>query len=182
MGRYKLSAEPSRAGEWRRSASCLFAPPALGEGLHRSLATLGIAVCRRSVLVVPEGQRPHPGASYGRGVGLEDANDADARLRISKSRPDSIIAISVCLSLPLLRASLLAHWQEVSTCVRGLKAPQRSYSPLFAPNRRLGAPSGSSVLQKPILGTPHGECPTQSPHSPSQADWQVSRARGRERF
>jgi hypothetical protein len=36
--------------------------------------------------------------------------------------------------------------QEVSTCVRGLKAPQRSYSSPLASNRRLGAPSGSILL------------------------------------
>jgi hypothetical protein len=33
---------------------------------------------RRAIFVVAEGQCPHPGASYGRGVGLEDAADHHA--------------------------------------------------------------------------------------------------------
>jgi hypothetical protein len=53
-------------------------PPALGKCCHNRLARLGIAVRRASILVVPEGQRPHPRHSYGRGVGLVGAADHDA--------------------------------------------------------------------------------------------------------
>jgi hypothetical protein len=35
-------------------------------------------VARHAILVVAERQGPHPRASYGRGVGLEDAADHDA--------------------------------------------------------------------------------------------------------
>jgi hypothetical protein len=38
-------------------------PPGLGERLHRGFARGLIAVRRRAVLVVPEGERPHPGRS-----------------------------------------------------------------------------------------------------------------------
>ena len=46
-------------------------PPALGERSHGGLAALGIAVRWQAALY----QGPHPGASYGRGVGVEDAAD-----------------------------------------------------------------------------------------------------------
>jgi hypothetical protein len=53
-------------------------PPAFCERRHRGLARLSIAVRRASILVVAEDQRPHPRASYGRRVGLEDAADSGA--------------------------------------------------------------------------------------------------------
>jgi hypothetical protein len=59
-----------------RKRSCLFPPPALSERRHRYLATLGMAVCGRAAFMVREDQRPHPRASYGRGVGIEDSADS----------------------------------------------------------------------------------------------------------
>jgi hypothetical protein len=35
-------------------------------------------VCRGAILVMPEGQCPHPRHSYGRGVNLEDAAENGA--------------------------------------------------------------------------------------------------------
>jgi hypothetical protein len=49
-----------RAGEW-----ISFPPPALSEGRHCRLACLGIAVRRRAIFVMPEGERPHPRRAYG---------------------------------------------------------------------------------------------------------------------
>jgi hypothetical protein len=48
-------------------------PPALGECRHSCLTRLSVAVRWASILVMAEGQRPHPRHPYGRGVGLEDA-------------------------------------------------------------------------------------------------------------
>jgi hypothetical protein len=53
----------------------LLAPPALGERGHRDLARRLVAVRRRAVLMVPEGERPHPRRSLRRHVHLEDATD-----------------------------------------------------------------------------------------------------------
>src|SRR5262249_43342559 len=50
-------------------------PPALRERRHRRLAVRGVAVGRRAVLVVPEGQCPHPRRADRRRIGLEDAAD-----------------------------------------------------------------------------------------------------------
>jgi hypothetical protein len=50
-------------------------PPALGDHCHGGLACRGIAVRWGSILVVPEGQRPHPRRSYGRRVNLHHAAD-----------------------------------------------------------------------------------------------------------
>jgi hypothetical protein len=58
-----------------RRRHCLLPPPALRE---RGLARLGIALRRRAVFVVPEGERPHPRRADRRCVGLEDAADDDA--------------------------------------------------------------------------------------------------------
>jgi hypothetical protein len=52
-----------------------FPPPTFGERRHRSLARRLVAMRRCAVLVVPEGQCPHPGRAYGRRVGFEDAAD-----------------------------------------------------------------------------------------------------------
>ena len=41
-------------------------------------AALGIAVCGRPILVVTEGQCPHPRATSWRGIGVEDAADDSA--------------------------------------------------------------------------------------------------------
>jgi hypothetical protein len=56
----------------------LFPPAAPGECRHRGLASVRIAVCGRAVLMLSEGQCPHPGASYWRRIGLEDAADNGA--------------------------------------------------------------------------------------------------------
>src|SRR5262249_28958522 len=53
----------------------LLPPPALGERRHRRLARRRVAVRRRAVLVVPEGEGPHPGRADWRGTGLIDAAD-----------------------------------------------------------------------------------------------------------
>jgi hypothetical protein len=46
---------------------------AVSHKLSCHLAALGIAVRRCAVLMVPEGECPHPGRSHGRSIGLEDA-------------------------------------------------------------------------------------------------------------
>src|ERR1700730_2971407 len=51
------------------------APPTLRERRHRGLARLGVAVRRRAIFVISEGQRPHPRRSYRPGMGVEDAAD-----------------------------------------------------------------------------------------------------------
>jgi hypothetical protein len=48
-------------------------PPTLRERRHRGLARRLIAVRRRAVLVMSEGQSPHPRRADGRRIGLEDA-------------------------------------------------------------------------------------------------------------
>jgi hypothetical protein len=53
----------------------LFAPPAVCECGHSRLARRFIAVGRRTILMVAEGQCPHPRRCSGRRVGLEDAAD-----------------------------------------------------------------------------------------------------------
>src|SRR5262249_48243585 len=53
----------------------LLPPPALRERRHRGLARRLVAVRRRAILVVTEGERPHPRRSYRRSGGLEDAAD-----------------------------------------------------------------------------------------------------------
>src|SRR2546430_5062090 len=55
-----------------------FPPPALGKCRHRSLARRPVAVRRRAVLVVAEGERPHPRRANWPGIGVEDAADDDA--------------------------------------------------------------------------------------------------------
>src|SRR5262249_47340129 len=50
-------------------------PPALRERCHGRLAVRGVAVGRRAVLVVPEGQCPHPRRADRHRTGLEDAAD-----------------------------------------------------------------------------------------------------------
>jgi len=44
----------------RRNLWALFPPPAFCECRHRVLACCCIAVCRRPILMMPQGQRPHP--------------------------------------------------------------------------------------------------------------------------
>src|SRR5262245_23775370 len=56
----------------------LLPSPALGERGHRGLARRGVAMGRVAILVMPEGQCPHPRHSYGRGVNLKDAADNGA--------------------------------------------------------------------------------------------------------
>src|SRR5215470_10405853 len=56
----------------------LLPPPAFCERRHRCLARRRVAVRRRAVLVIAERERPHPGRSYRRGVGQEDAADDEA--------------------------------------------------------------------------------------------------------
>src|SRR5260370_19594156 len=51
------------------------ARPAIGERGYRDLARRLVAVGRRAVLMVPEGERPHPRRSLRRRVHLEDATD-----------------------------------------------------------------------------------------------------------
>ena len=54
-----------------------FPPPTLRECRHRGLARRLVALRRRAVLVMSEGQRPHPRRSYRCRVYLEDAADND---------------------------------------------------------------------------------------------------------
>jgi hypothetical protein len=116
--------------------------PALGKRPHRGLSGRGIALSGRAMFVLFEGQRPHPRASYGCGVCLEDASHngaarqhvgssslqcpderlADARLRISTSRPASIIAISLCPNPPLPRASPPRQQEARMPNQRGISA------------------------------------------------------------
>ena len=55
--------------------SLVLPSPALRERRHRGLARCFVAVRRRAILVLPEGERPHPRRADRRGVGLEDATD-----------------------------------------------------------------------------------------------------------
>jgi hypothetical protein len=55
-----------------------YPPPTLGERKHGSLARLGIAVHRRTALMVAEGQRPHPRRANWPGIGVEDTADDHA--------------------------------------------------------------------------------------------------------
>jgi hypothetical protein len=73
----------NRAVAGKLFARCLYentppqvrAPPALGECRHRRLAVRGVAVGRRAVLVVQEGQCPHPRRADRSRIGLENAAD-----------------------------------------------------------------------------------------------------------
>ena len=53
-------------------------PPTLRERRHSSLTRGFVAVRRRAVLMVTEGERPHPGRSYWCGCRVEDAPDDHA--------------------------------------------------------------------------------------------------------
>src|SRR5215813_2556515 len=84
MERYHATSVQScrsrRAGRWlppplSSASTALFPPPALRERRHRGLARCGVAMGRLAILVMPEGQCPHPRHSDGRGVNLEDAAD-----------------------------------------------------------------------------------------------------------
>jgi hypothetical protein len=52
--------------------------PTLGERRHRGLAGRGVAVCRRTILVVLQEERPHPRRSDGCSIREEDAADDNA--------------------------------------------------------------------------------------------------------
>jgi hypothetical protein len=52
---------------------------ALGKGRHCGLARRLIAVCRRAIPVIPEGQRPHPRRSDRRRIGEDAANQNAVR-------------------------------------------------------------------------------------------------------
>src|SRR5215831_17700053 len=56
----------------------LLPPPALRERRHRGLARRLVAVNRRAVFVVPEGERPHPRQANWRGGCFHDAPDDSA--------------------------------------------------------------------------------------------------------
>src|SRR5262245_66495934 len=58
--------------------SSLLLPPALSECSHCGLASRSIAVRRCPIFVMPEGERPHPGAACWSGVDFEDAADNGA--------------------------------------------------------------------------------------------------------
>jgi hypothetical protein len=58
----------------------LLPPPALGESHHRGLARRLIAVDRRAIFVVPEGQRPHLRRSDRAAWTFNDAADDNALL------------------------------------------------------------------------------------------------------
>jgi hypothetical protein len=74
----------------REGFSCLLLPPpAFRECGHSSFARRSVAVRRRAVLMVPEGQRPRPRRSDRRGIGLEDAADDGAIREHVKSRRHS---------------------------------------------------------------------------------------------
>src|SRR5258708_3776737 len=57
-----------------------FSPPALGECSHCCLARLSIAVRRRSVLVLPVSQCPHPRCPRRRCCGLKDTPDDESAI------------------------------------------------------------------------------------------------------
>ena len=59
----------------RESAPAYSRRQLLANAGHGSLPVLGVAVSRRAALLVREDEGPHPWASHGRGVGLEDAAD-----------------------------------------------------------------------------------------------------------
>ena len=69
----------------RRLFHGLFPPPAFGEGRHRGLARRLATLRRLAILVMPEGQCPHPRRAYGRGVHLHDAADDRSPQSTSKS-------------------------------------------------------------------------------------------------
>jgi hypothetical protein len=77
LGLSKCSPVCPRKRIWRRLA-IPYPFPAFRERCHRGLARLGIAVRRRVILMVPEGQRPHPRRTYRRCNGVEDAADHSA--------------------------------------------------------------------------------------------------------
>src|SRR5258708_13961289 len=55
-----------------------FPPPALAKSCHCSLAGGCVAVRRRTILMMPKGERPHPWRSHWRGVHQHDAADDTA--------------------------------------------------------------------------------------------------------
>jgi hypothetical protein len=55
-----------------------FPPPTLCERRHRSLARRRVAVGRRAIFVIFEGQRPHPRRANWPRIGLEDAANDNA--------------------------------------------------------------------------------------------------------
>src|SRR5262245_25827101 len=60
------------------TAENLLPPPTLSERHHCGIARRLIAVCRRAVLVMAEGERPHPRRPDRRGLCFHDAADDDA--------------------------------------------------------------------------------------------------------
>jgi hypothetical protein len=69
MASLKASAQPGLS---------LLPPPTLSEGRHRGLSGRGIAMCGRSIFVMPKGQRPHPRCPDWRCVGFENSANHDA--------------------------------------------------------------------------------------------------------
>src|SRR5262245_24493915 len=53
-------------------------PPTLRERRHRGLARRRVAVHRRAILMLPEGERPHPRRTNRRGCRFHDAADDNA--------------------------------------------------------------------------------------------------------
>jgi hypothetical protein len=104
MASLKASAQPGLS---------LLPPPTLSEGRHRGLSGRGIAMCGRSICVMPKGQRPHPRCPDWRCVGFENSANHDA---VSKH-----IEIVV---VPLARwAACRCAFQEQVVFVRYRAAP-----------------------------------------------------------
>ena len=105
-------------------------PPAFREGSHGLLARRSVAVGWRAAFVVREDECPHPWASHGRGVGLEDAANHFA----VREHLEIIIA-------PLAGARRM----RVCVGVRGDSSRGR-ISGLSSGNSIIGLSSGSSAI------------------------------------
>src|SRR5215471_7208266 len=87
------------------ASTALFLPPALGERRHRRLARLCVAVRRRAVLVVPEGERPSPRRPYRGRMYLQDTTDYGA---IGKHVVVILIPLMRAIGLVLLSIAMMA--------------------------------------------------------------------------
>ena len=81
----------------------LLPPPALRERRHSCLARRLVAVCRRAILMMSKGERPHPRRAYRRGVDLEDAVDDGGRWQWGRARNRRARA---CPSIPKTRVRM----------------------------------------------------------------------------
>ena len=89
----------------------LLPPPVLRERRHSCVARRLVAVCRRAILMMSKGERPHPRRAYRRGVDLEDAADDGGRWQWGASAESASAHARVSRRRPQARRTRALVWQ-----------------------------------------------------------------------